>query len=37
MPIIPLTFVIAYQADLAYGTKLHRIRGKVIKLFTPDL
>ena len=28
MPIIPLTFVLAYQADLAYGTKLQRIRAE---------
>lgn len=25
-PILPLTFVLAYQADMAYGNKLHRIR-----------
>ncbi|CAG9855306.1 unnamed protein product [Phyllotreta striolata] len=25
VPLVPLTFIIAYQADLAYGTKLHRI------------
>ncbi|KAJ8926819.1 hypothetical protein NQ314_020667 [Rhamnusium bicolor] len=24
-PLLPLTFVVAYQADLAYGNKLHRI------------
>lgn len=27
MGIAPLTFVLAYYADLAYGSKLHRIRG----------
>ena len=25
-PLLPLTFVVAYQADLAYGTKLNRIK-----------
>jgi len=24
-PLVPLTFILAYQADLAYGNKLHRI------------
>ncbi|KAJ8951447.1 hypothetical protein NQ318_006876 [Aromia moschata] len=24
-PLVPLSFVLAYQADLAYGNKLHRI------------
>ncbi|XP_072402810.1 plasminogen receptor (KT) [Diabrotica undecimpunctata] len=24
-PLVPLTFVVSYQADLAYGNKLHRI------------
>lgn len=27
MPMIPLTFVMAYYADLAYGSKVHRIQG----------
>lgn len=26
-PLVPFTFVMAYQADLAYGNKRHRIRG----------
>lgn len=26
-PLVPMTFVVAYQADLAYGNKLHRIIG----------
>lgn len=26
-PLIPLSFIMAYQADLAYGNKLQRIRG----------
>lgn len=26
-PIVPLTFIVAYYADLAYGTKVHRIIG----------
>jgi hypothetical protein len=28
IPLVPLTFVLGYQADLAYGNKIHRIRGK---------
>lgn len=27
VPLLPLTFVFGYQADLAYGNKIHRIRG----------
>ncbi|XP_055858116.1 plasminogen receptor (KT) [Episyrphus balteatus] len=27
-PILPLTFLAAYYADLAYGSKLHRIRAE---------
>ncbi|XP_047115207.1 plasminogen receptor (KT) [Schistocerca piceifrons] len=27
-PLLPLTFVLAYQADMAYGSKLHRIRSE---------
>ncbi|XP_021343577.1 plasminogen receptor (KT)-like [Mizuhopecten yessoensis] len=27
-PLLPLTFVFMYQADMAYGDKLVRIRGK---------
>lgn len=27
IPIVPFTFTIAYVADLAYGSKQHRIRG----------
>lgn len=34
-PIVPLTFIVAYYADLAYGTKVHRIIGS--KLFTSSL
>lgn len=26
VPLVPFTFIIAYQADLAYGNKLHRIK-----------
>jgi hypothetical protein len=26
IPLLPLTFIVAYQADMAYGNKLHRIR-----------
>ena len=37
-PIVPLSFVVAYYADLAYGTKIHRIQGKgidVVFLWVP--
>lgn len=27
VPLLPLTFVLGYQTDLAYGNKLHRIKG----------
>ena len=27
MPFVPLTFIVAYQAHLAYGNKIKRIRG----------
>ena len=30
VPLLPLTFVLGYQLDLAYGKKLHRICGKFI-------
>lgn len=26
-PVVPMSFVLAYYADLAYGSKIHRIRG----------
>lgn len=34
-PLIPLSFVLAYYADLAYGSKIHRIRG-TNKPYTTD-
>lgn len=30
-PMVPLTFVTAYFADLAYGSKLHRMKGKYFR------
>jgi len=27
-PLLPLTFIVGYQADLAYGTKLNRIKAE---------
>lgn len=30
LPMVPLSFVMAYYADLAYGSKIHRIKGKSI-------
>ena len=29
LPLVPLTFVMGYYADLAYGNKTHRIQGKI--------
>ena len=26
-PVLPFTFILGYQADLALGNKMHRIRG----------
>ncbi|XP_060536919.1 plasminogen receptor (KT) [Cylas formicarius] len=39
LPLVPLTFVFAYQADLAYGTKRHRIlvEAEHIMQFEEDL
>ncbi|GAB6022406.1 hypothetical protein CHUAL_006523 [Chamberlinius hualienensis] len=28
VPLLPLTFIVAYQADLAYGSKLNRIKAE---------
>ncbi|XP_034239829.1 plasminogen receptor (KT) [Thrips palmi] len=36
MPIIPLSFILAYQADLSYGTKLHRIRAEAEHIMTHE-
>ncbi|KAL1493250.1 hypothetical protein ABEB36_011339 [Hypothenemus hampei] len=38
-PLVPLTFIFAYQADLAYGNKLHRIliEAEHIMQFEPHL
>jgi len=38
-PVLPLSFVLAYQADLAYGSKMERIRGEAenILMFESDL
>ena len=33
VPLLPLSFILAYQIDLAYGSKLHRIRGIVMIKF----
>lgn len=33
-PLVPFTFVMAYQADLAYGNKRHRIRGYKAKFMS---
>lgn len=31
LPLLPLTFVMGYSADLAYGNKIQRIKGKSCK------
>ncbi|XP_045468344.1 plasminogen receptor (KT) [Harmonia axyridis] len=38
-PLIPLSFLMAYQTDLAYGTKLHRIivEAEHILQFEPEI
>ena len=38
-PLLPLTFIVGYQADLAYGTKLTRIKSESenILMFEKDL
>ena len=28
VPLLPLTFIVGYQADLAYGSKVNRIRAE---------
>lgn len=39
IPMLPLTYIVAYQADLAYGNKLHRMRleAENIMQFETDL
>ncbi len=34
LPLVPLTFIVTYFGDLAYGPKMNRIRGNLH--FTPD-
>lgn len=38
-PLVPLTFIVAYQGDLAYGSKLERIKGEAENIlgFEPEL
>ena len=38
-PALPLTFLVGYQADLAYGTKINRIKAEAesILMFERDL
>ena len=38
-PVLPLTFAVGYQADLAYGTKMNRIKAEAesILMFERDL
>ena len=30
VPFLPLTFIVSYLGDMAYGTKMKRIRGTLI-------
>jgi len=30
VPFLPLTFIVAYLGDMAYGTKMKRIRGAIL-------
>ena len=38
-PLLPLTFIVGYQADLAYGSKMNRIKGEAenILMFERDV
>ena len=36
-PFFPLTFIVGYQADLAYGTKIDRIRGTLWSALVVDV
>ena len=38
-PLLPLTFIVGYQGDLAYGTKMNRIKSEAenILMFEKDL
>lgn len=33
LPMVPLSFVMGYYADLAYGSKIHRIKGVYICMY----
>ncbi|KAF4533094.1 hypothetical protein B566_EDAN003814 [Ephemera danica] len=37
IPLLPLTFIVAYQADMAYGNKLHRIRLEAENIMSYEL
>lgn len=38
-PLLPLTFIVGYQGDLAYGTKMNRIKSEAenILMFEQDV
>ena len=38
-PLLPLSFIVAYQGDLAYGSKMNRIKSEAenILMFEKDL
>ncbi|KAK2179852.1 hypothetical protein NP493_469g01043 [Ridgeia piscesae] len=37
VPLIPFTFVVGYQADLAHGNKMERIRAKADKILENEM
>ncbi|CAN9504947.1 unnamed protein product [Ophioblennius macclurei] len=36
VPIVPLSFILAYQIDGAYGTLVHRMRGEAENILTSE-
>lgn len=33
IPILPLSFIVGYQADFAYGNKITRVQGEIKTVF----
>ncbi|KAG9266320.1 plasminogen receptor (KT) [Astyanax mexicanus] len=36
VPVVPLSFVMAYQLDMAYGTLIHRMRGEAESIMVSE-
>lgn len=36
VPVIPLSFIMAYQLDMAYGTLIHRMRGEAESIMVSE-